>query len=150
MAATDFLERAEEEGIATTPRKRIFVKRNAKKRVFLNRDEVLSDLRDQGFEDVFLEELSPIEQVALFERAEVVVGAHGAGLANLLFCHDATVFEIFFRKRPMFYWLLARFNDLNYRCLQAADVHGAVNREKGRLSRESVNQILSTVRLPQD
>ncbi len=145
-----FLGGAKERGGATTPRKRVFIKRNAKKRVFLNRDNFLDDLQDQGFEDVFLEDLSFTEQIELFAKAEVVVGAHGAGLANILFCRDATVFEIFFRKRPMFYWLLARFNDLNYRCLQAADVHGGGNRERGRLSGVSVDQILRTTRVPQN
>ncbi|WP_272506981.1 glycosyltransferase 61 family protein [Salinibacter sp.] len=37
-----------------------------------------------------MEDLSFPDQVELFAESEIVVGAHGAGLANLLFCRDAT------------------------------------------------------------
>jgi len=140
------LNRPKENRVAATSRMRVFIKRKAKKRVFLNRDDFLGDLRVQGFKDVFLEDLTFLEQVELFSNAEVVVGAHGAGLANLLFCQEgAFVFEVFFRKRPMFYWLLSRFNDLEYRYLEAADVHGDENREKGRLADDSLRKILNVL-----
>nr|WP_240335627.1 glycosyltransferase family 61 protein [Pseudotabrizicola algicola] len=48
-----------------------------------------------GFEAVALEDLSPLDQIALMARAEIVVTAHGAGLANMVFANrDATVIEI--------------------------------------------------------
>lgn len=124
---------------------RVFIKRNAERRIFRNKSSFLPNLRDHGFQDVYLEDLSFPDQVDLFARAEFVVGAHGAGLANLLFSRDATVFELFFRKRPMFYFLLARFNDLKYRYLNATEVRGAVNHETGELSESSLETILAAL-----
>jgi len=49
-----------------------------------------------GLETFFLEDLELFNQIALFKSAEVVVGIHGAGLTNLLWCNANTrVFEIF-------------------------------------------------------
>jgi len=128
----------------TKNKDRIFIKRkeSAERRIFTNKEEVLPALRECGFEDVYLEDLAFPEQVRLFAGSEVVIGAHGAGLANLLFCTDASVVEVFFRKRPMFYWLLAKFNDLNYQYLNASDVRGTFNHEKGKLDISSTKKIL--------
>jgi hypothetical protein len=49
-----------------------------------------------GLETFFLEDLNLFNQITLFKSAEVVVGIHGAGLTNLLWCNANTrVFEIF-------------------------------------------------------
>lgn len=51
-----------------------------------------------GLETFFMEDLSQFDQITLFKSAEVVVGIHGAGLTNLLWCQANTrVFEIFAR-----------------------------------------------------
>ncbi|MFZ4497033.1 MAG: glycosyltransferase family 61 protein [Candidatus Nanopelagicales bacterium] len=48
-----------------------------------------------GFEVVHLEDMPWIEQVRMFQRASVIVGAHGAGLANLVFAGpNTTVIEL--------------------------------------------------------
>jgi len=40
--------------------------------------------------------MSVLEQIELFSNADVVIGTHGAGLANILFCKPNTkVIEIF-------------------------------------------------------
>jgi capsular polysaccharide biosynthesis protein len=49
-----------------------------------------------GLETFFLEDLSQFDQITLFKSAEVIVGIHGAGLTNILWCKANTrVFEIF-------------------------------------------------------
>lgn len=49
-----------------------------------------------GLETFFLEDLNLFNQITLFKSAEVVVGIHGAGLTNLLWCNANTrIFEIF-------------------------------------------------------
>lgn len=48
-----------------------------------------------GFVRLMFEDLTPLEQIALMAQAEVVVSAHGAGFANMLFANpNATVIEI--------------------------------------------------------
>lgn len=76
---------------------RVFVSRkSARFRRILNENELLSALRPLGFQFVSLEELSFSEQVNLFRSAEVVIGPHGAGLANLVFSDNCLfVMEIF-------------------------------------------------------
>ena len=43
-----------------------------------------------GFRSVTLSLLTIAEQVALFSSAEVVISAHGSGLANIVFCNPGT------------------------------------------------------------
>ena len=85
-------------GIApVTPFRRVYVARNdAKIRRILNEDELVAPLRAAGFEVVCPGKLSHREQVRLFYEAAVVVGAHGAGLTNLLFMQPGgQVLELF-------------------------------------------------------
>ncbi len=73
---------------------RIFITRRGRRRI-LNEGEVVRRLSRHGFVPVDLEDLSFEEQIDLFYDAEVVVGAHGAGLTNMLFSQDALLVEIF-------------------------------------------------------
>ncbi len=69
----------------------IYISRaKAQTRKVLNEDEVRTFLERRGFETVFLEELSFQEQVATLASARAVVAAHGAGLANIVFCESGT------------------------------------------------------------
>jgi capsular polysaccharide biosynthesis protein len=57
---------------------------------------VLEALSPFGFEKVDPGTLTVAKQVRLFAEAELVVGAHGAGLSNLVFCPEgAAVLELF-------------------------------------------------------
>ena len=71
---------------------RIFIsRRKAAGRHLVNEAEVLGALEALGFKAVVLEELSFPEQAELFRNASIVVGPHGAGLANIVFCRVGTV-----------------------------------------------------------
>lgn len=74
-------------------------RRSSKRRIWISREELAAPkrrvtnfaaiepvLRRFGIKAVVLESLSAQEQIALFSEAELVVGVHGAGLANLIFC----------------------------------------------------------------
>jgi capsular polysaccharide biosynthesis protein len=80
-----------------TPRRvkrdrRLYVAReDAKVKRLVNHDEVLATLRRHGFSVVLAEGLPVREQIDLFSDAEAVVGAHGAGLANTVFCPPGAV-----------------------------------------------------------
>ena len=58
----------------------------------LNNNEALeSRLSALGFQTVYPERLSFRQQVHLFSRAQVVVGEHGSGMFNTLFCQPDTL-----------------------------------------------------------
>ena len=68
-------------------KRRIYISRRAaSSRGIANEAELLLVLEEFGFGTVVLEELPWPEQIALFQRAQAVIGAHGAGLTNLVFC----------------------------------------------------------------
>lgn len=76
--------------------RRIYISRRmAAKRRASNEAEVVALLARNGFEDVALEGLSFAAQVELFAESDVIVAAHGAGLANVVFSPPgSTVIEI--------------------------------------------------------
>ena len=58
-------------------------------------DELVTELREFGFEEVRLETLSFAEQIGIFQNAEFAAGQHGAGMTNMMFASpDTTVLEI--------------------------------------------------------
>lgn len=74
---------------------RIYIKR-ANRRKITNEKEILGTLRKYGFKAVSLESMSLEKQMEVFYSAEIVIGAHGAGLTNLVFCRPGTrVIELF-------------------------------------------------------
>jgi len=68
--------------------KRIFLSRsNASKRRKFNESEVFELLKKYNFEMVFPENYSIIEQIAIFNNAEFIIGGSGAALTNVIFCN---------------------------------------------------------------
>jgi capsular polysaccharide biosynthesis protein len=55
-----------------------------------NQDELIAESKRFGYEPVFLEDLSFRDSVKVMMEAESVIGPHGAGWANALFCHPGT------------------------------------------------------------
>ena len=97
---------------------RIYVTRDrARRRRVANEAEVWAQLEPRGFVKLRAEELTWAEQINAFRQAKVVVGPHGAGLANLIFCRPGTrVVELFNRAYVNgLYWRLAALRGLDYR-----------------------------------
>lgn len=66
--------------------RRLFISRaRSASRQIENEDEIFEIAASYGFERVFPEQLSFLEQVSLFAGAEAVAGALGAGLTNAVF-----------------------------------------------------------------
>ena len=61
---------------------KIFVNRRSTRRIA--NPIVREFLIDEGFEEVFPEDYDAIGQLKIFDRANLIVGIHGAGLAPLL------------------------------------------------------------------
>lgn len=70
---------------------RILICRSGAHRTLLNQSEVLEGLEKYSFAPVFPEKLSFLDQIKLFENAEVIVAVTGAALVNCLFCKPKTV-----------------------------------------------------------
>jgi hypothetical protein len=60
------------------------------RRKLMNEDLLVEKLVDNGFEEVFCENLSMVEKIQLFKQAEEIVGAIGGGMCNLLFSSSST------------------------------------------------------------
>ena len=75
---------------------RIYVSRgDANTRRVLNEDDIIQRLAQLGFEAITPGALNFSEQVDIFANASIVVGMHGAGLANIAFTRpDARLIEI--------------------------------------------------------
>jgi capsular polysaccharide biosynthesis protein len=59
-------------------------------RRILNNQEFISLLAPFGFVEIRSEEYSFQQQIELFSKSEVVIGPHGAGLSNIVFCQKYT------------------------------------------------------------
>jgi capsular polysaccharide biosynthesis protein len=70
-------------------------RRDSPNHVLLNEAEIENELTGRGFKTVVLSEMPFADQVRSFSRARMIVGAHGAGLSNLIFAPSgATIVEI--------------------------------------------------------
>jgi hypothetical protein len=87
--------------LASSPRRLYITRRCASGRRLLNEAELLAQLAPRGFTAIALEDRPWLEQVALFRQAEIIIGPHGAGLANLVFCSPgALVLELIAETYP--------------------------------------------------
>lgn len=98
-------------------KQRLYISRaKARRRRVTNESEVTDFLERFGFQTIYLEDLSFVEQVRALTAAEYVVAPHGAGLANIVFClPGTTIIEMF---SPNYvginYWNICTQIDLNY------------------------------------
>ena len=106
--------------------RRLLIERKGPTRMISNFDAVPALLSQEGFETVSLEGMSPREQILLFQSAEFVIGAHGAGLANLLFCEPGTKVIEFMPSVEMrpFFWIISDSLDLHHAVLFCPMIDG--------------------------
>jgi len=72
--------------------RKIYVARtDSPRRRLRNEDALLDVMRDRGFEIVVPGALTLTEQIRVFREASLVVGPHGAGLTNIVFCEPGTI-----------------------------------------------------------
>lgn len=92
--------------------RRIFFSRGSSKiRRLLNEEALWEMAKAYGFERFEARGDNHAEQVRLFSHADVVIGVHGAGLGNLLFCRPGTeVIELFPENftKSTYLWLCKR------------------------------------------
>ena len=125
---------------------RIYIARDdAPSRRVANSTEVDKLLESFGFKKMTMTGKTVVEQARIFSAAKIIVGIHGAALANVLFCQKgATLIEIFmdgwFTKA---FFNLARDRDMIYGCFLAKNLNDnlLVNIEElNILIKNSVNE----------
>lgn len=97
-----------------------------KGRYLLNEEELFQSLKKYGFKKHVLEELSIPEQIELFYDADFIVGAHGAGLSNMIFSDRVKILELFPTQFcvPHYYYLAKSLgHTYRYWCGQEDEIH---------------------------
>lgn len=70
-------------------------KSGLRQRLMEGEDKLVESLQPFGFEVVYFEELSPLEQIRCVNNARCIIMQHGAGMSNMLFANSrAHVFEL--------------------------------------------------------
>lgn len=64
------------------------------RRKLVNEDELVEYLKENGYEEVFTENYTTIEKINLFRNCEVVIGAIGGGLCNVLFSDNTKLISL--------------------------------------------------------
>jgi hypothetical protein len=108
----------------TIPQKKIYVsRRKSSKRKIGNELEVEKKVSSYGYEIVYAEELSFEQQIKTFSSASHIIGAHGAGLSNIVWCNpNIKLIEIFPHNNLHFcYATLALTMNLNYKYLECSE-----------------------------
>jgi capsular polysaccharide biosynthesis protein len=82
--------------VSNPENRHIYVSRGkAKNRKIINEMHLYEVLKKYGFEMVFFEDMSFIDQCTLAYQTEVLIGNHGAGLSNMLFMKpNSSIIEI--------------------------------------------------------
>ena len=83
----------------------------------INDDEIKKYLKKEGFKIVKLSKFSLSKQISIFKNCNYVIGPHGAGMANLIFCkRKAKVREIQYFGHPnRVYKRISNINKLRHR-----------------------------------
>jgi capsular polysaccharide biosynthesis protein len=125
--AVDFLRERSDHIPSESTAKRVYISRRyASFRRIINEIQLEPILKKFGFKIIYNEDLNLKNQISIFKSAEFVCGAHGAGLANIAFCHKgASALEIIMEERfPLggLFWELACAAELDYHVLRAKRV----------------------------
>ncbi len=90
-----------------------------KTRKIINDNEVKNFLQTKGFSSLKLGDYSFLDQVEMFNKAENIVGLHGGGFANIIFCNPNTkILELRTANTGQIIENLAIKNNLNFSKLE--------------------------------
>lgn len=94
---------------------KIFISRKGSVRCITNENDLFEKLKPMGFVSYELANMSIIEQIILFAQAKIVVGEHGAGFTNILFCKSGTkIIEVFQGLIDPSFWYLCNVFNFDY------------------------------------
>jgi capsular polysaccharide biosynthesis protein len=103
-------------------------------RKIINEKEIISFLISKSFKIIKLSEFSFLEQVSIFNNAKYIIGLHGAGFANLVFCKKNTkILEIKPKKAGNIIKNLSIDNNLRYSSVDLNPLDNPIARQFGSL-----------------
>ena len=99
----------------------------------INSDEVWEFLKNEGFTKIKSTEITFKNQIGLFNSATTIVGAHGAGLTNMIFSKSNTnIIEFAPKNHPNnFFYRVSQINNLNYKKIVSKDLKLSNHNKKG-------------------
>ncbi len=114
------LKAALKEGTNKIFSKKIFISRkDTNIRNIINEDDFFEALKLYEFERYELAKLSVVDQIHLFNQAEIIVCPQGTGLANCIFCNpNVKIIELFQGLNDATFWYLCQDLKLNYTAIQ--------------------------------
>lgn len=131
---------------------RIYVSRRdaSKMRGIVNEDAVCALMERFGFEIVTPGEMTVEEQMVAFRDAEIIVGPHGAGLTNLVYCRSGRATRVVELAQmsyvPGFYVRICQAKGLDYAAMISPDV--VARDEEGRpVQQRNFNNVSSEIDL---
>jgi capsular polysaccharide biosynthesis protein len=103
-------------------------------RKIINEKEIINFLISKEFKIIKLSEFSFLEQVSIFNNAKHIIGLHGAGFANLVFCKKNTnILEIKPKKAGNIIKNLSADTNLRYSSIDLNPLDNPVARQYGSL-----------------
>ncbi len=121
---------------------------NKYSRFIINENNVKETLSKQGYKIIKLANLPFIQQVELFHTAESIVGLHGAGFANLIFCKKSTkVLELKSETAGDIIKNLAKTNDLIYKDITCKPESINYSNQSGdiKINIDLLNKVLKSI-----
>ena len=96
---------------------------------FINNDQIIKFLKDKDFSIIQPGKLSVAKQIYLFNNAKVIIGAHGAAFANLVFCKPGTkIIEVMPIKHPNeVSKTISKEKKLNYNLIKTKNLNNKKN-----------------------
>ena len=87
-------------------------------RRIVNEDKIKKLLTEKKFKILKLSNFSFIEQIGIFNSAKIIVGNHGAGFTNLIFCKKNTkVIEFKDKNTAKIFYKISKDLGLNYKSI---------------------------------
>lgn len=132
--------------VRQSPTNILISRRDAIDRQITNRSEVVEMLSKYGFEEVVLSDIPVEECIQMFNHADIIVGAHGAGFADVVFAEDASVIELYGSRYTNTYNNISQRLGLDYTRIQCEPVYGDLMVDTDKLEaiiKDKMNKLTS-------
>jgi len=96
--------------------KNIFISRQKSRRSISNFNDIKKVLNEYNFKILHMEDLDVVDQIDAVSNADFIVGVHGSGLVNILFCNpNSNVIELLPRAyNNTHYYRISQMFDMQY------------------------------------